>query len=214
MNETNQKKKISESNLKKINDVLTGKFGENQSSMARALGITPQSVQGWLKNKKGISVDLMDMISKWSMEMAVGGEIIEIPRFDVTASMGPGFEQPEDDRVVELLRVSASWLSMNVPGVSPHRLAIITARGDSMEGTFRDGDFLLVDTGAIDASSDAIYVFAMRAQIYVKRLQNMPDGSLLVISDNPKYREFTVKEEAEGFRVLGRIVFAWSGRRM
>lgn len=198
---------------KSITDFLS-LCGGNQSEMARRLDVKPQSVQGWVSGKHLPSGERLMQIERLLKEESASEDVVEIPRLDVTASMGPGYAQPEDDRAIDMVRVSRAWLRMNVPGVDPRKLALITACGDSMAETFRDGDVLLVDTGSVAAEADAVYVFALRSQLHVKRLQHLPDGSLLVLSDNPRYREYTIRDERDGFRVLGRILLAWNARRM
>lgn len=133
---------------------------------------------------------------------------IDIPRLDVSASAGMGM-MFQDDAVVEMMRISSAWLESHV--AAPHNhLAIITARGDSMEPTFRDGDLLLVDTSANSANVDAIFVFTAEGQLYVKRIQRTP-GKLTAISDNTRYAPFQLDASTEGLRFLGRVVYFWRG---
>lgn len=136
---------------------------------------------------------------------------VEIPLLDVFASAGLGREQPDRDDVIEMIRVSADWLSANV-AVSIKHLRIITARGDSMEPTFGDGDLLLVDTSA-SADADAIFVYVAGGQIFVKRLQRRPDGTRTAISDNAVYERLTITESVADFRIIGRVVYVWRGRK-
>ena len=85
-------------------------------------------------------------------------DLITIPRLDVGASMGRGLSRPDDyEDVIDNMRVSTGWLRRNVGSSSPDNLAVITGYGDSMEGTFSDGDLLLVDRGVTDIKIDASF---------------------------------------------------------
>ncbi len=142
-------------------------------------------------------------------------DFCEIPVLDVAGSMGPGILMPEHDEVVEKMTVSKSWLSKNVAASSVQNLALISAFGDSMEGTFRDGDLLLVDRGVNEIKIDAVYVLALHDELYITRLQRRPDGSFLMISDNRKYEPYLIQNaEREKFRVLGRVVMAWNSVKL
>lgn len=145
-----------------------------------------------------------------------GTDEIEVPRFEAPASMGLGRPVPEQDNVVELLRVSSSWVRSTLPHISsPINLAVLPASGDSMEPTFADSDLLWIDRGVTQIKTDAVYVLALRDHLYVKRLQRRPDGAILMISDNKSYDPYVIENgEREQFQVLGRVVFAWRGKRL
>lgn len=142
-------------------------------------------------------------------------DTIVIPVLDVAGSMGLGLTLPEHDEVVERMTVSWAWLRRNVSATSPSNLALITAYGDSMEGTFSDGDLLLVDRGICEIKIDAVYVLALNDELYIKRLQRRPDGSVLMISDNKKYEPYLIQNgERQKFQVLGRVLLAWNAQKM
>jgi len=143
-------------------------------------------------------------------------DLITIPRLDVGASMGRGLSRPDDyEDVIDNMRVSTGWLRRNVGSSSPDNLAVITGYGDSMEGTFSDGDLLLVDRGVTDIKIDAVYVLCLKDELYIKRLQRRPDGVLLMLSDNEKYKPYEIKNgDLEQFEVLGRVMLAWNAKRL
>lgn len=137
-----------------------------------------------------------------------------IPRLDVEASMGSGLAVQGED-VVEEIAVSKEWLRRYVNATAPTNLALLDARGDSMEGTFSDGDLLLVDRGISEVKVDAVYVLALDDELFIKRLQRRPDGTMLMLSDNPKYPPYELKNgDLSTFQVLGRVLLAWNARRL
>jgi phage repressor protein C with HTH and peptisase S24 domain len=139
----------------------------------------------------------------------------EIAIYDVAASMGNGLSMPEHSDVIERMTVSADWLKSHVKFSRADNLALITAYGDSMEGTFSDGDMLLVDRGVGEIKIDAVYVLALNEELYIKRLQRRPDGAILMISDNKRYDPYVIKNgERDKFHVLGRVLLAWNAHKL
>lgn len=141
-------------------------------------------------------------------------EKMEIPVYDVRASMGLGAPMPEQDTVVDHLRLAGTWVRRHLPTVSSTlNLAVISAFGNSMAPTFNDGDILLVDRGVSRLDLDTVYVLAFNDELYIKRIQRMPDKSVRIISDNRAYDPIVVPAaERESVKVLGKVVWAWNGK--
>jgi len=137
-----------------------------------------------------------------------------VPILEIGASMGVGQVQPEYETIIGRVALNRHWVHTRLPNVtSPRNIRIITGYGDSMAGTHEDGDPLFVDIGVTDVRVDAVYVFAMNDELYVKRLQRRPDGAITVISDNPKYPPYAIGDR-ERVRVIGRVVGAWNWRKL
>jgi hypothetical protein len=143
--------------------------------------------------------------------------IIEIPRFDVNGSMGSGHLRPDRDVIVGGLPLNRNWAAANLGGVTAlSNLAVITGMGDSMEPTFRDGDLLLVDRGVNDIRVDTVYVLALNDELYIKRIQRDPiSGGMRMLSDNKLNEPVEIKRsDLPKFQVLGRVVWAWCGKKL
>lgn len=196
-----------------VSDWLSGKTktieGENLMNAAKALNVHPW----WLASGRG---DMRPAGQEGLVAPATPPGMLVVPLFDARASMGPGYTQPEYDTVIEHIAVSPTWVREALPSLTSQKnLALLPASGDSMEGTFNDGDLLWVDRGVNEVKIDAVYVLSLRDELYVKRLQRRPDGSILMISDNKKYEPYLIDNgEREKFRVLGRVVYAWRGGRL
>lgn len=140
---------------------------------------------------------------------------IVVPQYDIAASMGRGAIRPEFDVVIDSIVASIDYLSRNVRYSAPENLALITGYGDSMKPTFADGDILLVDTGVNDIKIDAIYVMALRDELYIKRMQRRADGTFLMISDNTAYPPIEVAgTDLKRFQVLARVLLAWNANKL
>ncbi|MGE0745269.1 MAG: helix-turn-helix transcriptional regulator [Rhodospirillales bacterium] len=148
---------------------------------------------------------------------AEAAAVLAVPVLEASASMGNGRPQPEHDTIVGTLPLSRGWVSQNLRGVSSaDNLAVITALGDSMEPTFRDGDMLLVDRGVTEVRIDSVFVLALNDELFIKRLQRDPlTGSLRMLSDNKLNHPIEITAaDMSRFQVLGRVVWAWNGKRL
>lgn len=182
-------------------------------ALARALGVTLEQLEsGNLPAQQVVDI----YVSKdETSHLAIPSYIV--PVFEAVASMGLGKPQPDADTVVDNIRLTKTWVDSHLPSVSsPNNLAVLSAYGDSMAPTFTDGDLLLVDRGVDSIKIDAVYVLALNGELYVKRIQRrITDGAFIIKSDNPLYDPVTVQNgERDGLSVLGRVVWAWNGRKL
>lgn len=143
-------------------------------------------------------------------EILSADEYVLVPRYDVTASAGPG-ALVASEQVVDHLAFKREWIKRL--GLEAGKLALITAKGDSMEPTVRDGYLLLVDLRQRQAHQDAIYILRFDSELIAKRLQRMFDGSVKIKSDNPAYDEQLVPvDQVAKLNIVGKVV--WGGGRM
>jgi phage repressor protein C with HTH and peptisase S24 domain len=139
-------------------------------------------------------------------------QVVEVPRYDVAGSMGPGTEPPEMNMVVENMSLDANWVRQNLTYTQLDNLKLISGRGDSMAPTIRSGDAVLVDSGVTTVEDDAIYFFLMRGKLQIKRIQRKLDG-LTIISDNTQYPAIDVPGDRESdITILAQIIYWWTGR--
>lgn len=140
-----------------------------------------------------------------------------IPRFQAGGGMDPkGRVQPELETIVGHIEINRQWIGTHLPGISsPKNLRVITGFGDSMADTYQDGDFLFVDVAVQEIHLDAVYVFSLNKELFIKRLQRRPDGALVILSDNKKYDPYVIsRPDKTDIHVHGRVVWAWNGRKL
>lgn len=204
-----------------ISKICSGQIKRSSysSDFAKAMNISPD----WLIygiGEMGFTAEQTskasyDLLRKLSGDDIDESPTIRVPRLEVTASMGPGAAMPEYDVIAEEIVLRRDWVSRNLSITNISNLAMISGSGDSMTPTFNDGDTLIVDTGINDVSADAVYVLTINDQLYIKRLQRRPDGSILMISDNKQYEPYTITDgEKEKFQVLGRVKLAWVSKKI
>lgn len=130
---------------------------------------------------------------------------VDVPRLALGASAGPG-AVGEGEAPVGAFHFSARWLREQ--GLDPAQLSAIRVEGDSMEGTLRDGDEILVDR-TLRPLRDGIHVVRTGDALLVKRLDTSRPGIIVLVSDNPAYRPLELP--AGEVQVIGRVVWK-SGR--
>lgn len=132
---------------------------------------------------------------------------VSVPMLNAVVSMGAGASQAWTEETIQDVRFSKRWLRHNTEASSFETLAIVTAKGDSMEPTIGDGSVALVDTAVTQLRVDGIYVLLRDGDLFIKRIQRNLDGSCDVISDNPTYRPQHIQNPgAAGLLVLGRVL--------
>ena len=133
------------------------------------------------------------------------GDWCDVPRLALGASAGPGALSGEE-QAIGAFRFSSRWLREQ--GLDPAHLSAIRVEGDSMEGTLRDGDEILVDRTP-RALRDGIHVVRAGDALLVKRLDTAQPGKVVLVSDNPAYRPIELAPDE--VQVIGRVVWK-SGR--
>lgn len=159
----------------------------------------------------------IDMSAYSAVPMYHAPDAVIVPLLSNCGSMGPGSELLESDVIVGDLALSPHWINQQIRPQNPQELRFIHAYGDSMAPTFTDGDVLLVDTGlsARDPSSrEGVYVLRANDRTFIKRVTPTFDGKLQVTSDNPSAKTVQTLNGDHQVDVVGRVVWAWNGKRL
>jgi phage repressor protein C with HTH and peptisase S24 domain len=129
------------------------------------------------------------------------GEWVEVPRFDVDASAGPGATGVEE-KVFDAFRFSRRWLAEQ--GLDGASLSAIRVVGDSMEPLLREGDEVLVDCRE-QPFRDGVHVVRLDELLLVKRVASKGGGRFSLLSQNLAYPPIDVS--VDEFAVIGRVVW-------
>lgn len=178
--------------------------------IAKALGVSAQ----WLQSNDG---EMLPSTAPAVMAPtpAPGDLVVRVPLLANAGSMGAGNDLLHDDVPVGQIDLSERWVTQRINPTSPQALRFVHAYGDSMSPTFEDGDVLLVDTGMRDPRHiDGVYVMAANDRMYIKRVRQRMDGSVEISSDNATVKTVDVLNGGQSIDVLGRVVWAWNGRKL
>lgn len=204
--------------------------GKSPADISKATGITPAGIKKWIDGDVSkpkfddvfAVCSFLDITTEWLMK-GIGSindktmpaaNMVSIQQVDFYGSCGVGVMNFEDYPEIKTLQVTPAWFSRNFSFYNPRDVKIITALGDSMEPTFRNGDLIVVDRQDRDLKRDGVFCVLVDGDLYVKRVQRIP-GAILFISDNSLYRPFEIPIKEVEFRlqVLGRVVNSMNLKR-
>ncbi|WP_297218200.1 S24 family peptidase [uncultured Desulfovibrio sp.] len=213
--------------------LLTASNSKNDSELARALGITPQSVNGarkrgevppaWIQfyaEKSGVCSDWLffgrgpmrrDDMPQASQQKAVGPcdvDLILIPMVEARLSAGQGSLQT-DGNSERSYAFRSDFLHRKG---NPDNMVLMRVSGDSMQPEILNDDVVLLDQSKTDILPGRIYAVRFEEAIYLKRVDMLP-GKVILKSANPAYPpvELDIRDQQrDAFRVIGQVL--WSGR--
>lgn len=133
-------------------------------------------------------------------------DFVLVPRYDVTASAGPGTHVVGETQVGEIA-FERRWMRRHL-GRAGSDFALVDVSGQSMEPTLFDGATIVVDLRQKSTEGGGIFVLRREADLFVKRVQRRVNGDLQVISDNPAFQQDIVPAGSElQLEVIGRVVW-------
>lgn len=137
--------------------------------------------------------------------------VYRVDVLDVSASAGPGVVLSSDViDIIHSIEYESEHARAIFGGKPASSIKMINVRGDSMLGTIDPGDLVFVDISIHNVDGDGIYVFGFDEKVHIKRLQSVPD-KILVLSDNPQYREWQIdKDNEHRFFVFGKVMISQS----
>lgn len=175
------------------------------AALARRIEARMRVARGWLDQPQ------------WTPSTVITSRGVSVPRLeDLRASMGAGLFPPEHEQIVDRIDLDEQWVRSQFRILtSPKNLAFVVGWGDSMAPTYKHGDILFVDLGITEVKVDAVYVYTLRSELYIKRLQRLPDTTLRVISDNKQYEPYILdRGSRKEMRTHGRVIGAMNWRAL
>ncbi|AQU84904.1 MULTISPECIES: XRE family transcriptional regulator [unclassified Halomonas] len=125
-----------------------------------------------------------------------------VKMYDIEAAAGAG-RSFEGEPVKTTLYFSTAELAEQ--GLDPAQVVGIKVRGDSMDGTLADGDWVLVDRSNRDPKQEGVFLLLVSGERRIKRVQRLAGGALYLISDNDHYQPEMIKpQDMHDVEILGR----------
>lgn len=184
---------------------------------------TPEGTEEWAKEQMRAAIHKLDESELRAIAeskgfparpIAVYNTLEELPpettvlitHVDVALSAGNGRETWHIEEK-EPLPFQADYIRRL--DASPKNLVAVKVRGDSMEPRLFDDDTVVVDRAdrRIPASG-GVFAIVYAGEMLVKRLFKLPDGSIDIVSDNPKYKSLVVQpDQLEHIDIVGRVKY-------
>ena len=172
---------------------------KNILEIATALNVDPH----WLKTGEGDPDPSYRIVE---VSEPQNPNTVRIDILDVEASAGNGAYLSPTEQGLLSQEFDLTFFRQQFGRADAKHLKLITVKGDSMAPTLESGDLLYVDISENYFASDGLYVFTFDGQTFIKRLQKV-GKEMLVISDNPTYKEWTFTQDDDVF-IHGRVVFS------
>ncbi|MEY8203769.1 MAG: S24 family peptidase [Bermanella sp.] len=138
-------------------------------------------------------------------------ELVFAPMFDVQASAGLGSDVSLEN-IDDYFAFNKRWLSSQL-NVCGDKLAFVSIDGDSMLPSLNPGDNVLVDLSHTQLVHEGIYLLHSEQGLMAKRLKQLAQGRIEVISDNPEYQSWFIDDaNSESPRIVGKVV--WCARQV
>lgn len=199
--------------------------------LARIAGVSTVAVYKWLNGDEEPTNERLERLAEFfnvtpgylrygelgadaPQTIELDNDTISIPVLDVRGACGAGGVLSPTVSLVKMPRVAREWLTSRLPSwASVSYLRIITADGDSMLPKIDHGDFVIVDSSITSITADAVYAIQYSGNIFIKRIQSHPDGTVMLISDNEAYKPIVVSDPST-LKIVGRCVLSFNVRRI
>ncbi len=201
-----------------------------QQEAAEKVGVSRQAVARWLNGSSEPERDKVIALAEYLQlppaylmfgedgafnSFEIDDNTVAIPVLDVQGGCWPSGRINPCLTMIRMLRVAKEWLLSRAPNPNFNTLHVITAYGDSMAPLVDDGDFLIIDTSKKHYVGDGVYAIQAGEDTFIKRIQKQIDGSILLISDNPKYPPYKVPVESlNTFSIIGKCIIACNAREI
>lgn len=172
---------------------------KNILEIATALNVDPH----WLKTGEGDPDPSYRIVEVCEPQ---NPNTVRIDILDVEASAGNGAYLSPTEQGLLSQEFDLTFFRQQFGRADAKHLKLITVKGDSMAPTLESGDLLYVDISENYFAADGLYVFTFDGQTFIKRLQKV-GKEMLVISDNPTYKEWTFTQDDDVF-IHGRVIFS------
>ncbi len=197
-------------------DTLIKQKGKNYRSLSMAIGKNEAYLHQYIN--KGSPLRLPEeQRRKLALLLDVDEQQltdIKLPKSIETSNISSNnviVEMIATDRSLEDAETTGFWsipLSqiLTVSQSKPEDLKLLRVSGDSMQPTFKDGDYVFADLSTDKFCGDGLYLIEQNNHLLVRRVQQFSSNEALLISDNANYK--TVTSSFKKLKIVGKIVYA------
>ena len=192
--------------------------GISQTELARQIGVTRPSINGWLNGSVPSEGNLEVLCKFLNVEPSFlkYGVSTNVDDDDaVTINVAAMDRKPtasanetDGNRGVVGIRFSKEWLNSRSQ-TKVDSIRVFNMTGSSMTPTFEEGDLLIVDTSVNQVTSNGIYILRQLGENVVRRIQfELDQKTVNVIFDNEQYPNLST-DDSQSLEVVGRVIFAY-----
>ncbi|MDH4571123.1 XRE family transcriptional regulator [Salinicola acroporae] len=196
----------------------------SQEEFARACGVSKRAQASYESGERSPRAEYLEAASSVGVDVQyvltgirAGGESASaipfapsrasagtgVPLYDVEGAAGAG-RSLENESVVGTFTIDFETLTQM--GLVGARLAGIRVRGDSMEPTLFDDDWVFIDLNDTNFAQAGVFLVWVSGELRIKRLQRLAGGAMLLISDNSYYeKEMIAPDRMQEVHVMGRV---------
>lgn len=145
------------------------------------------------------------MVTAYDPEDGVPDDVVLVPESKITFAGGDGHINYELVEHEEPATYRRAWFQKY--GINPDRARRFRVSGDSMEPLLYARDTILVNLDETEVVDGRLYALRYGEQLRVKYLSKRLDGTLILRSVNPAYKDEIVPAELanEHITVIGRV---------
>lgn len=147
--------------------------------------------------------------SRMAMTVADANSVA-IDMLDAVACCGEGIETLSEAVVGKWIMPIEEFKSISL--ASSDNVKLLSVKGDSMQPTIDDGDFVFVDITRKQPDSDGMFLLRLSTGLVVKRIQGGLTDNIIVKSDNPKYDNLTAK--VGEVSIIGKVIYILKAKKV
>lgn len=193
-----------------INQLLNKATGSRKTvEIAKVLGVSAE----WLASGEGSMIPN----AQYSIKQLTGSSEREsatrdsyfVDFMDIEYSCGPGSYNSDFPDIIRSIELEPEFALSLFGGRPASSMKAINAQGDSMQGTIDPEDLVFIDITVKKFEGDGVYAFTFDGSSHIKRLQKIK-SHLVVLSDNPAYREWEINaHEEDQLFIDGKVIVSW-----
>ncbi len=152
----------------------------------------------------GIGDNKEELITK---KIKQDDEYVYIPFYDIQASAGLGLFTEGATAPTKHLAFRKRWVTAK--GLQANKLIALHTQGDSMEPTIKDGAIIIINTNETKVIDGKLYVVRIEEELYIKRIQKIPQGIRLISDNRTIYDPLDIKWEdytPDQLQICGQLI--------
>lgn len=175
---------------------------KNILEIATALGVNPH----WLKTGEGSpDADVFVFTSEKDDDHTLRVDLLDAE----LAAHSSGIINAEYPDVISSIFFTHEGVKRILGRTTTDGVYMFKVPTDSMVPTITQNDIVFIDTNVKEYIGEGVYSFNLNGETYIKRLQRLPTGVIMALSDNPLYHPFEITEDLfDTAKIIGKFIKA------